>query len=131
MSEHRLTCGGCGHDDAVPDDPAQSVYTCSECKAVTTFGTTMPKIRVMPHDDRRFIRLIFNWGHGDQAGEAEFTLARQYGTLLAGELFSVCDAAKWAAICALAAKPDPQEVENTARALDMLGAAIDAAKAPT
>jgi hypothetical protein len=104
------TCWSCGHTDVVPpalaqasSDPAKHSLRCSECGAVTAFGVPMPKIAVVPHDDRRFVISRIVQGTGEKQVSIDFTLERGYAAEYAMELLSVCDPAKWRAIKAIAA----------------------------
>ena len=91
MTPFRLTCAACGHADDVPDDPAQSVYTCSECRARTAFGVLMARVTHLPHSDRRFVVAQFEHGQGEKRVEVSFAFDREYGAEIALDLLSVCD----------------------------------------
>jgi hypothetical protein len=99
LSQHRLRCGYCGHEDYVQDDPALSVYWCSECGAKTSFGSTMPKIVNRPHaEDRRFIVSEFDLGlfSKSKISSMAFALDRDYARDYALDLLSVTDPEKHA-----------------------------------
>lgn len=91
---HRLKCGHCGHEDAVPDDPKASVYTCDQCGARVAYGAQLPKVAVLPHpDDKRFLLVRFD--SGPEKGDVSVALDREYFAKVALEILSVTDVEAW------------------------------------
>lgn len=90
----RLKCGYCGTEDAVPDAPEKSIYTCDDCGARTAYGVSLPKVFILPHpDDRRF--LVTRYDLGPERGDATFALDREFATKVALEVLSVTDPEMW------------------------------------
>lgn len=95
-----LVCPRCQHQDAVPNDPRKSRYTCDQCGCKIAFGEEQPDIKVLPHADRRFIVSQFAMGNGDKIKTVNVTLDREYATQYAFEILSVCAPGKWRSLCA-------------------------------
>ena len=95
-----LTCGWCGHTDAVPDDPERSIYTCDQCGTRTSYGKTMPRIAHLPDPDRRLIVVRYETGTQKRPQTTHHALDRQYGAMVALDLLSVCDVEAWNALLA-------------------------------
>lgn len=98
-----LRCWQCGHTDKTPDDPARQSYRCEKCGAVTAYGHPQPRIRIVPHQDRRFVVSLVETIIGGEKKVDAFVLERGYAAEYAWELLSVTDPVKWRAVQALAA----------------------------
>lgn len=84
---NRQVCGYCGHESEVEHDPGRTILKCSECGTRIAFGSTMPKVYVTPHVDRRFLSVKFEPRRGGDV--VEVTLDRQFWGDVAIEVLSV------------------------------------------
>jgi hypothetical protein len=95
----RMTCPRCGHMDRVPDDPADSIYTCSECGCRASFGVEMPRIVNDAHpSDARVVLVKVSQGTGDKRVDVQLAVDRQYGAAWAMDMLSVCDPERFKSI---------------------------------